>query len=250
MTGVLEEGSSGAWRTGADGSASKSVAITYAFWLCLGAFGAHRFYAEKRRSAVGQLLLTIACIAVPDVNIGAALLAAVMLWLLADAFLIPRWIRGYNQSAKPRATPAGSDRGGGADRDSSRWKRAPKPQATYVPAFGASSAGGPAPRPSQTAWAPPSTPAPTLAAAAAASPWDDEDDEDLNGDVERTVPLSFEYADADGIVTERTIINWIDTRYYVKGLCLNRHAVRTFRKDRVLIWTAGAETLRHQIRQI
>lgn len=56
-------------------------------------------------------------------------------------------------------------------------------------------------------------------------------------------PLSFEYADADGVVSDRTIINWTEDETYIEGLCLSAHANRTFRKDRVLRWEKGAERL-------
>ena len=56
-------------------------------------------------------------------------------------------------------------------------------------------------------------------------------------------PLSFEYADANGVVSERTIVNWIEDATYVEGVCLSAHAHRTFRKDRVLRWDKGAERL-------
>jgi hypothetical protein len=132
------------------------------------------------------------------------------------------------------------DQDGAAGTEPSDGETKPVVASTFIPAFGTSPTARPTPLAPHLAWVPPSRPAP------ATTSWhDDEEDEgELTGDVERVVPLSFEYADADGIVTERTIINWIDTRYYVKGLCLDRHAMRTFRKDRVLSWVSGEEMLR------
>lgn len=48
--------------------------------------------------------------------------------------------------------------------------------------------------------------------------------------------LKFEYADADGVLTVRTIRNWTDDGIYLRGWCEDRRAVRTFRMDRVIEW--------------
>lgn len=48
--------------------------------------------------------------------------------------------------------------------------------------------------------------------------------------------VSISYADADGVVTEREVLNWsIEDRHLV-GYCSLRKQVRTFRLDRVLEW--------------
>lgn len=48
--------------------------------------------------------------------------------------------------------------------------------------------------------------------------------------------LKFEYADADGVITIRTIRNWTDDGIYLRGWCVDRRATRTFRVDRVIGW--------------
>lgn len=70
-------------------------------------------------------------------------------------------------------------------------------------------------------------------------------DDDLTGSVNRAVELRFDYVDRDGVVTTRAVIDWIDTRFYVKGMCLERYELRTFRKDRVDRWLAGQQALLH-----
>lgn len=72
-------------------------------------------------------------------------------------------------------------------------------------------------------------------------------DDELEGPVNRLTPLRFEYVDQDGVVTDREIIDWVDTRFYVKGICTTRHAMRTFRKDRIETWTSGQEALQHGV---
>lgn len=50
---------------------------------------------------------------------------------------------------------------------------------------------------------------------------------------------SFTYVDADGVITDRVIINWVSEGQYIRGLCLERHAARTFRKDRIDFWLSS-----------
>ena len=75
---------------------SKSVGVTYALWFFLGAFGAHRFYAGRIGSAIAMLLITICSIPLCFILIGFVGVAAVWIWWLVDAFLIPGWIRDFN----------------------------------------------------------------------------------------------------------------------------------------------------------
>ena len=55
--------------------------------------------------------------------------------------------------------------------------------------------------------------------------------------------LRFEYADVNGELTERTVVNWVEYIDYFAGYCLLRQAKRTFRKDRVLAWHEGEQLL-------
>lgn len=47
---------------------------------------------------------------------------------------------------------------------------------------------------------------------------------------------SFTYVDADGVVTDRTIVNWRSEGPYIRGTCVQRRQSRTFRKDRIEDW--------------
>jgi TM2 domain-containing membrane protein YozV len=74
----------------------KSVLVAYFFWLLFGFFGGHRFYFGRWITALGILLLTLVSI----LSFVAVLFFVVIwipaLWLVIDAFLIPRWTRRYN----------------------------------------------------------------------------------------------------------------------------------------------------------
>ena len=63
----------------------KDVGITYLLWFFLGAFSAHRFYLGRTGSAIAQMLT----------------LGGLGVWLLADAFLIPKMVREYNEGIAP-----------------------------------------------------------------------------------------------------------------------------------------------------
>jgi TM2 domain-containing membrane protein YozV len=76
----------------------KSVGVAYALWFFFGLLGGHRFYSSKIMTAVMQLLLTIVglfftLVAAP---LGWLILFSVAVWVIIDAFLIPRWIRKHN----------------------------------------------------------------------------------------------------------------------------------------------------------
>lgn len=48
--------------------------------------------------------------------------------------------------------------------------------------------------------------------------------------------VRFVYIDSQGEVTEREVRNWVKTRQYLEGFCIQRGAVRTFRIDQVEEW--------------
>jgi len=58
--------------------------------------------------------------------------------------------------------------------------------------------------------------------------------------------LHFEYADVNGVVTERAISSWAEYARHVRGFCLEAADYRTFRKDRVLEWRFDTE--KHLVR--
>lgn len=74
----------------------KSIAISYVLWIFLWCFGGHRFYNNRTGSAIAQLLLTIFGLILSSVGIGVFPIIAVAIWAVVDAFLIPEWIRAYN----------------------------------------------------------------------------------------------------------------------------------------------------------
>ncbi len=55
--------------------------------------------------------------------------------------------------------------------------------------------------------------------------------------------LVFEYADVNGVVTDRVVSPWIEYRLYIRGHCLTAEGPRTFRKNRVLHWSVGKDSL-------
>lgn len=76
----------------------KSAGIAYVLWLFLGMFGGHRFYTGRMGTAVVVLLLTLVGLVLWP------LLLVPALWVLIDAFLIPDWIRSYNNALVSRLT--------------------------------------------------------------------------------------------------------------------------------------------------
>jgi TM2 domain-containing membrane protein YozV len=74
----------------------RSAGIAYLLWFFFGCFGAHRFYLKQTGTAVAMLVITILSIALTFVVIGLFGLAAIGIWVLVDAFLIPGLTRKYN----------------------------------------------------------------------------------------------------------------------------------------------------------
>jgi TM2 domain-containing membrane protein YozV len=74
----------------------KSMGVSYLLWLFLGGFGAHQFYNGRTGLGIGQLALLIVGFLTSPLGIGFFLLAALGLWVLVDAFLIPGWVRAHN----------------------------------------------------------------------------------------------------------------------------------------------------------
>jgi len=46
----------------------------------------------------------------------------------------------------------------------------------------------------------------------------------------------FTYIDVDGVVTDRTVTDWVSSGDYIDAYCLRRRAERRFRKDRISNW--------------
>ncbi|MBN2741179.1 MAG: TM2 domain-containing protein [Rhodobacteraceae bacterium] len=67
----------------------KSTTVAYLLWFFLGGLGVHRFYMGKTGTGIAQLALFILGWLTLVVYIGIALLIALGIWVLVDAFLIP-----------------------------------------------------------------------------------------------------------------------------------------------------------------
>lgn len=74
----------------------KSVGAAYLLWFFLGSLGGHRFYTGRTGSAIAMLALAVLGFAFSVAGVGFALLLAVAIWAIVDAFLIPGWIRSAN----------------------------------------------------------------------------------------------------------------------------------------------------------
>jgi TM2 domain-containing membrane protein YozV len=80
----------------------KSVLVAYLLWWFLGSLGAHRFYLGKTGSAVAMLVITLVSIPAMLVLIGFVGIAAVGVWWIVDAFLIPGIAKIHNMQLAQR----------------------------------------------------------------------------------------------------------------------------------------------------
>ncbi len=79
---------------------AKSIGVAYLLWLFLGGVGGHRFYLGRTGSAVAMLLLTVGGLLLTAIGIGFALLLAVGIWALVDAFLIPGMVSAHKNQVR------------------------------------------------------------------------------------------------------------------------------------------------------
>ena len=79
----------------------KSIVAAYVLWLALGAFGAHRFYLGERGTATALLLVTLMSVVLTTVAIGFFTIWITVVWLLADAFLIPGMVQRRDRAFAP-----------------------------------------------------------------------------------------------------------------------------------------------------
>ncbi|MBB4006968.1 TM2 domain-containing protein [Allorhizobium taibaishanense] len=79
---------------------AKSMGGSYALWFFVGYLGGHRFYLGRKGSAITMLLMTIVGWLLAVVGVGLILLAAVGLWLLIDAFLIPGMVAEHKNKVR------------------------------------------------------------------------------------------------------------------------------------------------------
>jgi TM2 domain-containing membrane protein YozV len=74
----------------------KSMGVSYLLWFFPGGLGAHRFYNGRTGSGIAQLALLIVGAVTSAIGVGLFLLAALGVWALVDAFLIPGWVGEHN----------------------------------------------------------------------------------------------------------------------------------------------------------
>lgn len=85
----------------------KSVGTAYLLWVLFGFIGGHRLYLERVSSGLIQMMLMILGLVVAAGNReGWILVGAILLWVVVDAFLIPRMVRAQNASLASHAGPA------------------------------------------------------------------------------------------------------------------------------------------------
>jgi len=80
----------------------KSLIVAYLLWWFLGAFGAHRFYLGRTGSALAMLLIFVLSIPLTLIFIGFLGIAAIGIWWLIDACLMPGIVREHNMRLASR----------------------------------------------------------------------------------------------------------------------------------------------------
>ncbi|TJY39894.1 TM2 domain-containing protein [Cohnella pontilimi] len=68
-------------------SQGKNMFLAYVLWYFLGLLGGHRFYMQKKGSAVAMLILSITVIG----------LIVTGIWIIVDAFLLHTWVKDHNR---------------------------------------------------------------------------------------------------------------------------------------------------------
>lgn len=69
----------------------KNMVVAYLLWFFLGAFGGHRFYLGKTKSAIGMLVLFIL-----GILTGGILLIPFYIWFLVDAYFVYKITNEHN----------------------------------------------------------------------------------------------------------------------------------------------------------
>ncbi|MBN9091103.1 MAG: TM2 domain-containing protein [Reyranella sp.] len=70
-------------------AAKKSTGIAYLLWFFLGGLGVHRFYLGQTGTGVAMAIIFVISWITVFIGIGFIGLAAIGIWLIVDAFLIP-----------------------------------------------------------------------------------------------------------------------------------------------------------------
>jgi TM2 domain-containing membrane protein YozV len=71
--------------------------LAYVLLIFLGSLGIHRFYLDRKGSAIAQLLLSVIGWITVFIIIGFIPLAIVYIWLFVDLFLIPGMVNRENE---------------------------------------------------------------------------------------------------------------------------------------------------------
>lgn len=78
-------------------NARKSTGLTYLLYFSVGFLGAHRFYLERKDSAIAMLgLFIVGCMFWQVMVLS-------LIWCTVDGFLIPRFIREFNETLRVQA---------------------------------------------------------------------------------------------------------------------------------------------------
>jgi TM2 domain-containing membrane protein YozV len=72
-------------------SNQKTPTVAYLLWFFLGGFGVHRFYMGRKGSGFAMLALFLASTVLSVIGIGLLGYLALMIWWVADAFMIKGW---------------------------------------------------------------------------------------------------------------------------------------------------------------
>jgi len=76
-----------------DNDATATMAIVYVVWFFLGTIGVHRMISGRVGSGVTMLVLNGLGWLTFLIGIGFVIWAALGIWWIIDAFLIPGWVR-------------------------------------------------------------------------------------------------------------------------------------------------------------
>jgi len=83
---------------------AKSIAVAYVLWFFTGSLGGHRYYLGRTGSAVAMTILFVLGLLTIAFGVGAVFLAAVGVWALVDAFLIPGMVQELRTKLRDELT--------------------------------------------------------------------------------------------------------------------------------------------------
>lgn len=180
----------------------------YCLWFGLGLLGGHRFYLGRPVSAVAMAALSIGGVALATSSppVAGLMILVVLFWWVIDLLFIPRFVRRSRPvigsvAEKITVTPS-----------------------TPLPVPAAALIGN--------------APAESISARTSGSPEAFNRAPVLSGGAAQAGRMLIDYADADGVVTEREIeilsAELSDNALYINAFCHLRHSERTFRVDRIL----------------